>query len=291
MAKPVTISLESSDDHGGNAPVVLGFLHQVEDVVRMLQSVESTLADHPDDKLVWRVTGMSKRSRCRFELTPFPGTQGTAKSAARQAKRVIHLLADSLHAIASDGETDMEFPEEALKYATRICNRVGKGLESTKLDFSEYLVEAFRTFTVNRQNVAEYAKSIRRARQAAPRGHHELGSVEGFVTEVGHDTGGQPILRLRSRLDETSVKCLLSEKSLEELGACRVDDIMRGSVRIEVYGLITMNERDQIKQVQVEEIDVFDPEEDLPSAAEMVTPNYTGGLDAVTFLAEIRGNE
>lgn len=288
MAKPIRITVRGSDGRGVDAPTAKDAVHQFEDLLRLIDAVEQALSGRAKGELIWLLTAMSKSSPCMFEITPDTSTTLLSEEIAGLADEVVEAVANGLQSVAMRGEVHKRFPEEAMSIAHKMCKRVCNGLGDTTIDFSRY--GDLPNFTANGKNVAKAVAAIERASETTPKGYQETSTVEGVIVDVGRDVSGSPVMRLHSRLDGNIVRCTFPKSSLGEFGNIPIANIAKG-IRVNVLGLISRDHEHMAKHIEVHGVDVFEPDEELPAPEDLIVPGYTGGLEAVAYLASVRQGE
>lgn len=292
MSKPIQLALQGAHDSAGGAPNIMDLLDQVRSLVGIFKGVEEALTGGTGGWIDWRVTAMSMDSPCAVEITPFLGTAPGKPDVNEPVREdlvdsVVTEVATGLHRLAEgDAKPTATFPYKAIACAEAVCNRLRKKLEGTTVDFSAYGEQP--NFIARREDVDEFMGSIKSAKAIASRGVTELGSLEGYVTHVRVGAKGQCILQVRSRLDGTTVRCMFSKDALlGSFGTSTLIDLMN-EMRVEVYGLIRYDAQGRIKDVLVDAIDLLDTVESPASGDGIFPPNFTGDLNAVEYLAEVR---
>lgn len=133
------------------------------------------------------------------------------------------------------------------------------------------------------------AKWIERAKGEASIPYTELGSIEGFVTKPELDGYQRAILRFRSRLSGEEIKAYASGDAFHQVEALRLSDVWHG-VRVRVYGAIQHKGLGVIEHINATDIEVLD-RDPLPSAEDILDPDFTGGLTTEDFLRELRRDD
>ena len=120
-----------------------------------------------------------------------------------------------------------------------------------------------------------------------PAKHRELGAIEGFIIRVALDKSDKPLVWIRSRLDQKIIKCVAVEGGLQQIGDYRVAEVLKG-MRVRVNGLIRYKNPEQVESIEVENIQVFKPDSELPDSHSIVSPNFTSGVEASAYLEALR---
>lgn len=284
MAKPIKITVIGDDHRGGDAPTVEDLLSQIQDFVHVLRDVEEAVSEEGKEEIVWRVTNATKNSPLTFEVTPTP-RQHAMNIDARAAK-VIQATAYGFEQLAKTGDRPAFFTDKVLDRAAKVYQRVTNGLASTSVDFGDYNAPAL---SANPNKARSVVRNLAAVKRAVPLVHRELGSLEGYISKVELDGFGRPIVWLKSRLDGQVVKCVSDEKGLDRIGHFEVSEVLKG-MRVRVHGLLHYKDLEQIGTIEVEGVHVFEDDKNLPDYNDIVSPNFTGGLEASEYLKEIRGD-
>ena len=283
MAKPIKIMVRGSDSRGDDAPTVEDLLFQIQDLVSVLHGVECALADDGKVEIVWRVTDATKNSPLIFEVTPYPKTY--AMNIDQRAESVVTATAKGLEQIATTGERPMYFSDQVIDRAKRVYARVTNGLGETRVDFSAY--NAAPDLAVNRQSAKNFIERIVQLRAPLPIAHREIGSLEGFVAKVELEGFQRPIVWLRTRLDGQIVKCIARNGGLDRIGHFEVMEVLKG-LRVRVHGLLHYKSLEQVYSIDVEGVHVFEADRELPEAVSIVSPGFTGEIEASAYLEALR---
>jgi hypothetical protein len=123
--------------------------------------------------------------------------------------------------------------------------------------------------------------------EATLQAYKEIGSIEGYVEAIGRDENNKPIMDLITRLDEVKIKCILSDYSFDQISHLEADDAIKG-LRIRLYGVIYYESRGILDHIDVEEVEFFPDESELPTMYDLIDPDFTGGLDSVEFIRRKR---
>ncbi|MGI9250880.1 MAG: hypothetical protein ACR2PR_06745 [Pseudohongiellaceae bacterium] len=117
--------------------------------------------------------------------------------------------------------------------------------------------------------------------------YKELGSLEGTITKVELDGHNRPLIWLRSRLNGEIVKCIVTDNGLETIAHLKVIEVLQG-IRVSVHGLLYYKSLGQISYIETEAIHIFKPDSELPDATEIVSPNFTEGVESSAYLRALR---
>lgn len=279
MTKPIKITVRGTDNRGDDAPTVQDLLSQVQDQVDILKAVEEAISGDGKEKIVWRVTDVTKNSPITFEITPYPKNHGM--DIQSRANDVIAATAKGLQTLMVQGERPLHFTDVVLKKIENINNRVTNGLAGSTVDFSEY--EDAPQYELTHTTAAKTVKKIAEIRVPAHRPHREIGSVEGYIKTVGRDGFGRPVLTMATRIDGTDLKCVSSDGGLDRIGHLEVGAVIRG-MRVRVHGLLYFKSPEALDRIEVERVELFEKTDDLPAIQDLIDPEFTGGLEAVEFM-------
>ena len=285
MAEPIKISVKGTDTEGEgiDAPTVEDLLSQVQDFVSILHGVERAVAEDGKEHLVWRVTDATRNSPITFEVTPFPRTHGM--NIDLRAAKVVGAAANGLAQIAECADRPLHFTDDVVKRAEQLNLRVSNGLSETRIDFSNYVATCQLEMTPSA--AVRTISHIAELKEPEPIKHRELGSIEGFITRVELDGFNRPIVWIRSRLDNQSVKCVSDKHGLDRIGHFEVAEVLRG-LRVRVIGLIRFRDIERIELIEVESVQVFEPDQKLPDGDSIVSPDFTSGIEAAAYLETVR---
>jgi len=272
--------MKGSDASGTDAPTVDDLLGQVQDFVEMLRGVEDAVTD--DGKvLVWRVTDVTMNSPISIEVTPF--SPNPAIFADSRAVVVQDAVRKGFSALAAGELRPAYFTDDVLPSAQRIYGRILNGLAETTIDFESD--EETPPVEISR----EIARVVTTAAAAARPIHipyRELGSIEGFISTAERDGYGRGVLRFRSRLDGAIVKAVATGEAFQQLEKFRLGEVWDG-VRVRVYGVLRYRDFGDLESVDATGIEVLD-QAHLPSAADIIDPDFTGGRRTEDYLEAMR---
>lgn len=286
MAQPIKITVKGTDTDGEDAPTVEDLLSQIQDFVSILRGVEKSVAEDGREQLVWRVTDATKNSPITFEVTPFPKIHGM--NIDTRAATVVCATANGLVQIAERHDRPLHFTDDVVGKAEQINVRVSNGLSATKIDFSEY--ENVRQVELTPSTAKRAIDHISGLKRPAPIKHRELGSIEGFIARVELDRFNRPLVWIRSRLDNQFIKCVSDSHGLDRIGHFEVAEVLRG-LRVRVFGMIHFKGIEQVENVEVESVQVFEPDHELPDGDSVVSPNFTSGVESSAYLEALREDD
>ena len=282
MAKPITIRVKGTDNRGSDAPTVKDLLNQIQDQVSLMLDVEKAIDGK--DHLEWRVTNVSMNSPITFEITPVAKVYGTDIEA--RAREVVVATSKGLASLRDGKDRPHSFTDDAIRKTEKISRRVTNGLASTEVDFSEYEEQVYR---LDHETAHRTVATLSKMTETLKYPHRELGSIEGFVKSIARDGHGRPLIHLTGRLNGNEVKCIGTNGGLDRIGHLRVDQIMRG-LRIRVFGTLHYKTTDTVDRVDVDRVDLFPQEDELPGLDDIVEPNFTDGVEAVENLKKLRAD-
>ena len=283
MAQPIKITVKGANAECEDAPTVEDLLSQIQDFVLILRGVERAVAEGSREELVWRVTNATTNSPITFEVTPFPKAYGV--NIDRRAAEVVGATARGLMQIAEGRERPPYFTNDVMSKAEQINARVSNGLSETKIDFSKY--EDVNQVNVTPDVAKHTINHIAEIREPAPVKHRELGSVEGFIARVELDGFGRPLVWIRSRLDNQFIKCVSNGSALDRIGHYELAEVLKG-MRVRVFGIIHYRNIEQVENIEVESVQVFAADQDLPDSDSIVSPDFTSGVESSAYLEALR---
>ena len=285
MAKPIKITVRGTDSLGDDAPTVEDLLSQIQDFVSVLHGVEDVIAGNGKEEIIWRVTDASRNSPLTFEITPYP--RNHAMNIDKRASEVVKATALGFNTIETKSERPIFFSDQVIQKAEKVYERVTDGLAGTQIDFSAY--EDAPSLDVDKQTARQSLDHITQFRTSLAVPHRELGSLEGFITKVELDGFRRPIVWLKSRVDGQIVKCVAKGDGLDRIGHLEVVEVLKG-LRVRVYGLLSYKSLEEISRIDVDGVHVFEPDDELPDASAIVSPGFTGGVEASEYLDALHDN-
>lgn len=283
MANPIKITIQGRASLGVDAPTVEDLLSQIQDFVAVLRGVEEAVADGKGEEIEWRVTDVTKNSPLTFEVTPFP--QRHAMNVDNRAQEVVAATTKGINALARGTDRPMYFSDTLIGKVEKVFDRVANGLSETIIDASAY--HDVPQISVTKASAPSALANLHQFRRPEPISYRELGSVEGFITRVELDGYHRPIVWLRHRLDGQMVKCVSKARGLDRIGHYEVAEVLKG-LRVQVFGLINYKDLEKIASIEVDGVHVFVEDSDLPDIADIVAPDFTGGIEAVQYLRRLR---
>lgn len=283
MAKPITITIKARDAGGQDAPTAEDLLSQFHDFLIMLHGVEEAVTG-ADRELVWRVTDITRNSPIIMELTP--SAKRPEVNIDDRASKVVKAAVDGLRQIKDQGTRPDYFNDSLIKTTERINHRVTNGLAETIMDCSEY--EDLQGIEITTKDAKHTIQNITEIKGPVPVKYRELGSIEGFISRVELDSLKRPLVWIRSRIDQQNIKCISKDQGgLNQIGDYKVSEVLEG-MRIMVNGMIHYKSMEQVENVEVEDVEVFRADHELPDKDAIVSPNFTSGIEACEYLETLR---
>lgn len=283
MAHGLKIAITGKDRLGTDAPTVEDLLAQIQDFVSILRDVEGAIADGRDEQIEWRITDASKNSPLTIEITPF--AKNYAVNIDQRAHEVVANTASGIAKLSQGRDRPIYFSDATIAKVEKFLVRATDGLAETKVDTSKY--DGVPTILVSREYAKAAVSNIERFRSPEPVPYRELGSIEGYIARVELDAYRRPIVWLRARIDDQMIKCISKENGLDRIGHYEVGEVLRG-LRVQVFGLIRYRDLEKVTAVEVDHVHVFPSDNDLPSFQDIVAPDFTGGVEAATYLRNLR---
>jgi hypothetical protein len=267
-----------------DAPTVEDLVAQIEDWFAILQRVEEAIAEDGARELEWRVTGASKSSPLKFELTPFPRRYGM--NIEQRAREVKQQVATGLSQLQSRAERPSYFTDPVLEKAERLFGRVTNGLSLTKIEFGDNLPE-IEIIPTNARYAAANIISVRKPKEKP---YREIGSIEGTLQRVERDGYGRPLLYVKLRLNGETIKCVVHDSARGEVENHEIADIWKNK-RVRVFGTIFCRALGYITQIEADAVQFMRPKEELPRPSDIIDQNFTGGLRSEEYLERLRSGD
>lgn len=265
-----------------DAPSVDDLLEQVRDYLEILRGVERAVSSGESD-IEWRVTGATKNSPLVIELTPFPRKHGTNISS--RVSTVRNATGRGLSLLRERGERPLYFTDGVLDRAQRVFERVTNGLSNSVLEVGG----GNAPVVITPVNARAGAEAVRRLRKPADQPYSELGSIECTFLSLERDGFGRPLLHVRHRLDGAEVKCILQGSALAEIERQEVAHLWSPSQRMRLFGTIHYRSLGRIRDAVVDAVEFIPATSSLPSAEDIIDPDFTGGVPAAEHLRRLRG--
>lgn len=285
MTNPITITIQGRDNGDSDAPSVDDLLAQIQDIVLLLRDVEAAISGGTQSDIIWRVTDAHMNSPLAIEVSPFPREH--AMNIDAKAAHVVDSTYRGILQLATIGTRPRFFSDKSIDRAECIVRRVAGGLIATDVDFSRY--EGSSRLAINKVVVMDYVRNLEKLKTSPAQLHRELGSIEGYIYRVEIDGYDRPVVWIKSRVDEQVVKCISTETGLDKIGHLELAEVLRG-LRVRVYGLIHYKNAEQISYIDVEQVQTFSDNSELPDELDIVSPNFTMGIEAVKYLEALRND-
>jgi hypothetical protein len=267
-----------------DSPTVEDLLDQIRDYFAILEGVEEALAEDGRRAIDWRVTGASKSSPLTIEATPFP--KDLAVNIERRSEIVASHTALGLVALKGGIERPSYFTDRVLQRAQKMFERVTNGLDETIIDHGVGLPALDITPAVARAAAANTRSVL--TPKAKP--YKELGSIEGNAQRIERDGFGRRILWVRYRLTGESIKCLVSGEAERQLEHHQIKDVWRYR-RIQIYGMLHYRGLGDLREVEAIRVRFLRDRNELPTADDILDPNFTDGMRSEDYLARLRDDE
>jgi len=283
MSDPIRLTIRAQNTET-DAPTVEDLLAQIGDWNSILCGVEEAIAEDGAREIEWRVTGASKNSPLAFELTASPRRHGM--NIERRTKQVKEQISTGLSALRSKPERPSYFTEPVLEKAERLFEWVTNGLSLTKIELGDDLP----TIEITPPEAKLAAKNIMAVRKPKEKPYREIGSLEGNLQRVERDGYGRPLLYVKLRVSDETVKCIARGSAQTEVEHHEIADIWKNK-RVRVFGTIYYKTLGQIMQVESDVVQFLPSREELPRASEIVDENFTGGLKSEEYLERLRNGD
>jgi hypothetical protein len=201
-------------------------------------------------------------------------------------------------------ELEAESPDETSYLAREVVKRFGEGLQALErgslgtIDFDEDVVRGFAklmaplgqnlpsiTVRAGTTEVVLTGNDMEEFALVSERETFEVGSFTGFIDAINVHT--EPVFFLYPPVGPTRIPCEFDRTMLDEV---------RNALKryVTVHGLFTYRPGFAFpSRITIERIEVNPPEDELPTLSSLrgIAPDLTGGLDAVTFVRQIRDAE
>ena len=284
VAKPIKIMIKGSDNHGNDAPTVKDLLTQILDHLEILCEVETAIFGKGQEQLEWRVTNLTKNSPLSVEITPSPKVYGT--NIDNRANEVVNATSQGFQELKRGGKRPKYFTDSILKKIEGVNKRVTNGLSDTEVDFSKY--KNTTNFSINPNLARAIIKRIETLKTPTPAPYREMGSVEGYVKNIGHD-GKRAFIILNARIDGRDIKCTSSDAGLDKIERLLVGEVIKG-LRLRVFGILHYKVLGVIDRVDVDRVEQFTPRDQLPTIEDLIDHDFTNGVDSVEYIRRMRDN-
>ena len=214
-----------------------------EELATILCEVDQNLAENQRPSVSWVVSSISSGS---VHLT----VKGIPKDDIEvfQVAEVVRAVESGIATLEERPERPPFFSDRALESAKALASLVGKdilmiqvGVNSQKVNLTKHLVA----------NVDELIGA----------NYKSFGSVEGLLKAI--DLSRKPLFRIYDLITNKSIKCYFSSNFIGQ-----IKDAL--DKRVAVYGLIRSREDGQKVSIEVEEMEVFPGEQELPSIEDIL---------------------
>ncbi len=74
---------------------------------------------------------------------------------------------------------------------------------------------------------------------------------------------------------------------MDRIGHFEVAEVLKG-LRVRVHGLIHYRDLEQVTAIDVEGVNVYESDDQLPCYESIVSPDFTDGVEAVQYLEALR---
>jgi hypothetical protein len=276
-----TIKLKISARGVTDSPTVADLLGQLKDYFDLLEDVEEAISEDGRHAIDWRITGASKQSPLTLEATPFPKEFGV--DIERRSEFVTRHTAFGLAELFERGKRPAYFNDRVLRRAEKIFERVTNGLDETIIDHGHGLPVLDLTPSVARRAIA----NTRNVLTPTSSPYRELGSIEGNVQRVERDGHGRRIVYVRYRLTGDIVKCLVSGEAEREIENHQIKDVWRYR-RVQIYGTLYYRGIGELKEIEAIRVRFLRDRDELPSANDILDPDFTDGMSTEEYLARLR---
>jgi hypothetical protein len=216
-------------------------LHEVDRAVR--EATPTAIADQKRPTIDWIISQVSGGS---VHLT----LEGMTKEEVKPSHitQVLQIVETGISTIVNYPERPHFFSDRALENVKFLAKLVEKDVFMIQL-------------SVNSQRVTLNEHLIANVDEIIGGKYRSFGSVEGILKAI--DLSRQPVFRVYDLLTNKSVRCYFNSDTL---------DIIKDALekRVSVSGWINSREDGEKISIQVEEIDIFPSEDELPTIEEMI---------------------
>ena len=266
---------------GTDAPNVEDMLDQLRDFIDILRGVEEAASGSSVSAIVWRVVDAKRNSPLALEIEPF--ARDYATNIDQRVNIVISETAYGLATLQHRPERPKYFTDPIMRKVQRTFNRVTNGIERSGIDFGTDLPKMDITATAGRNA----SRNVELVLTRPDRPYRELGSLEGYLQSVERDGFGRRVVHIRDRITGDLVKCLVDGEAAQTLETLEVKDVWR-SQRIVASGMLFFRSLGSIDHIIADSIRILKARSDVPSFADIVDPDFTGGLSSVEYLEKLR---
>jgi hypothetical protein len=264
----VTLTIRSSA--GEDAPLTVDdATRQILDFFEML----SASGGPEGTRVSWRLVDISMKSPLKLTAEPFSDDPGIpVQAVARREKRA---LAESFREMTTVGRVPDWMDRPVRRRAQSFFARHTRSIGRTDV----LLDESAPPIIIIPQNAAIAETALAKEPADPPPARNltrtEIGSIDGQVTDTT-TYYGHPAVRIRERVTEADVVCVLSASLAERVGVQHNwRDVWQGR-RVLVSGEISYRADGAIARIQATDISTIDTRP--LEYSDIVDPNFTGGL-------------
>ncbi len=240
MARKVTFTVEPPEDHHD--------ILTIQDAFQQAIDFFNLLTDEADKNVVWKLEVASTNSpfMCQGE----PVDVRTWAGAHANVEERVSIVERNLERIARGMDFDDTFPREKMSVARQLLRRNTNGLGVTRVSFSddadaiEVTQETAKRYFNNVVEPTESLHSYLFSRTS----HHEIGSLEGRIVEIGTDYD-RPALLLEELATGHRIWCRVSPEMMDEIGVeIRASDVWQRR-RVRVHGTLHYDNNGSVMRV------------------------------------------
>ena len=270
-------------DVGSSGIAASALLAQLRNVIAFLKSMDKSLATEGREKIKWVVKQMAIEPPLVLDVVPEPKAQALEREIDRHMAKVANGVVEMFADVQSDARVAGKYSQLSLQKAKHLCDFTIKESLPTEFNFSVY--GNFQPLRITPQNGLLICKGFDKLLDI-DNTFVEFGSVEGHIKKVAIKSD-ESCIWIKESQSGQEVKCVLRGETNKRLMAKNMEVLVTGN-RIGFDGEVTYCNGEEIGHVLVEGIELFPPEHELPTLEEMYEPNYTEGLDPVTFVRRLR---
>ncbi|MBW4680669.1 MAG: hypothetical protein KME19_11205 [Microcoleus vaginatus WJT46-NPBG5] len=214
-----------------------------EELATILCEVEQNLAESQRPSVSWVVSSVSSGS---VHLT----VKGIPKdeTAVVQVAEVVRAVESGIATLEERPERPPFFSDRALESAKALASLVDKDILMIQVSVNSHKVNLTKHLVANVDELigAKYKS---------------FGSIEGLLKAI--DLSRKPLFRIYDLITNKSIKCYFPSNFIDQ-----IKDAL--GKRVAVYGLICSREDGQKVSIEVEEMEVFPSEQELPSIEDIL---------------------
>ncbi|MFS0737576.1 hypothetical protein ABC347_11045 [Sphingomonas sp. 1P06PA] len=280
-----TIELSIAGRGENDAPRLDDLIGQLQDFFSMVNGVAASIAGDDIQRFDWQVIGLSKNSPARIvvEAVPTPGhAEGPELAAAARNATMV-----GLYELAVSSDRPVYFSDNVIEAADRFARRLFRGLAETRIEGGN--------LTALRMAPTEASRAINNITLITERApvstYRELGSVEGYIQNVGTDGYGRPYIIVKSRVSGADARCFLSGDALRQLESTPVAEVVWRQRRVTARGLLRYRSPGRLSSAEIDELVFEDSRQRLPQLRDIIDLNFTGGASSSEYLERVRSGE